>query len=248
MVRRLSVYLAMLVLGLIIGREFGPRAEPVSVPKPPVAKSLPDPEVGRLQGELERALRELESARAGVKAVSSAAPADVPLSAAVPDKQFEQLGNWVRELKNILRVKDALGLTIPKGDPMGDRLKLHAVLARARELLKDDAAQIAFLSDLPTLNDRELTMLWDVLWLSERDTASGFLPYGAGFARQVSQSLFQQTFTLPEGNRRMMMANLLLPDTRSLSDLEIAQLRTLLESSKDPILRRKITSLPDRGR
>ncbi|HVR84728.1 MAG TPA: hypothetical protein VMU54_10490, partial [Planctomycetota bacterium] len=71
--------------------------------------------------------------------------------------------------------------------------------------------------------------------------------YGSAFARQLSQSLLQQVVTLPDGNQKMMMANLLVPDPGSLSDVELGQMRRVLAASPDPLLRQKADALPDRG-
>ncbi|HVR84936.1 MAG TPA: hypothetical protein VMU54_11540, partial [Planctomycetota bacterium] len=146
-------------LGIGIGWSWAVRrGEPARVQIAP-QKAPPDPELDRLRGELQRALAELASAKAQAAMVPPVREATPPKPPVEAEPLYSALADWTGELKGILRVKDALGVKIPPGTGQLEHLKRHAVFLRARELLKDEAAQLAFLSDLPTLSDRELTVL-----------------------------------------------------------------------------------------
>jgi hypothetical protein len=155
--------------------------------------------------------------------------------------------DWQRQLKATQRVKDLLTLAPPPGDAAMKRSCFYARDYRARELLKTEAGQAALLADLPALNPQEMVALWDVLWLSDREKAGGFGAYGGAFARSVSQRLAELIPAQSDPALRMLAANMLLPDTRYLSDREVEYLRAFFQASSDPALQRKAQELPPRG-
>jgi hypothetical protein len=155
--------------------------------------------------------------------------------------------DWQRQLKATQRVKDLLTLALPAGDAAVKRACRYARDYRARELLKTEAGQAALLSDLPALNPQEMVALWDVLWLSDREKADGFGAYGSAFARSVSRRLAELIPAQSDPALRLLSANMLLQDTRSLSDAEVEYLRAFFQASNDAALQRKVQDLPRRG-
>jgi hypothetical protein len=238
MKNHLPGYLAAAVLGIAAGWAIGasrrapeamapPRpAAPVADAAPPPPAPLPPPEPAPAPSE--------------TPAPSPKAP-EAAAKAAVPPPE------WYAKIKSLPRVKDLLGLELPPGDAGLRQSCFYARNHQIRELLKNDAAQAAFLADLPAMSERELVALWDVFWLSDREKAGGFRQYGPAFARKLSQSLFELVPAQTDRGLRMMAASLLLPDTRYLNDREVEYLRNFFQASGDPFLKRKASDLPDRG-
>jgi hypothetical protein len=148
---------------------------------------------------------------------------------------------WEQKVRSVDRIKDLLDLKIPPGD-RSDALRV--LMNRARDLLKHEDAQRILLAELPSFSIGEMVRLWDVFWTVDRNSVAGFAPYGSPFARELSRTLAELVSAQSSLELRMIAASMVVQDTRSLNDAELAHLRGLLLADPEPSMRRFADLLP----
>ncbi len=136
------------------------------------------------------------------------------------------------------RISTILATEIPPGIE-----NYNAVMERCRALLKDSTANAVFLSDLPSLTQRQLVVFWDVLWLQKDYQTKGFGAFGDDFGRAITRRLAELLPTWQDPITRGLVCNMLLPDLKYLTDDEFERLKAVIAADPDKGVRERLSKL-----
>lgn len=136
------------------------------------------------------------------------------------------------------RIATVLTTEIPPGIE-----NYNAVMERCRALLKDPTANAVFLSDLPSLTQRQLVVFWDVLWLHADYQKKGFGAFGDDFGRALTRRLAELLPTWQDPVTRGLVCNMLLPDLKYLTDDEFERLKAVIAADPDKGVRERLGKL-----